>query len=150
MRRNRVFACLLTGLIMMIIAIAGCGKKGDPIPPRIKLPVVHDLTAVSLQQGIVLSWSLDVQTWGIGGFKILRSVTNRGAEACPGCPQDYRPFAEVAIADGRLRREGVAVFRYTDTDVRGGSFYTYRLTACDRTGYCGEESNEAGRIHTGQ
>jgi hypothetical protein len=150
MRGCRLFACLLTGLIMMNLVFSGCGKKDDPIPPRIRLPVVNDLAAISLPEGIVLGWSLDARTDGIGRFKIIRSVTIRREEACPGCPQDYRPFREVAPADGHLRRDGATGFRYTDTEVKGGSFYSYRIVVCDRTGHCGEESNEAGAIHTGK
>jgi hypothetical protein len=128
----------------------GCGMKGDPVAPRVKLPIVADLTTTSLPEGIVLSWSLDVRTEGIGGFKILRSVTTRGGEACPGCPQDYRPFTEVKLTDGRLRREGTTGFRYIDTDVRGGSFYSYRIAVCDRASSCGEASNETGTVRTGK
>ena len=150
MRRSQLFSLSLAGLIVMIMIIAGCGKKGDPIPPQVKLPIVADLTAVSLSEGIILRWSLNVQTEGVGGFKILRSVTSRGDEACPGCPQDYHPFLEVAITDERLRREGTAGFRYIDTDVGGGSFYSYRIAVCNRARYCGEASNEAGTIQTGK
>ena len=149
MRRSR-FSCLWAFAILVVLIFAGCGKKGDPIPPRIKLPIVADLAATSVPEGIVLGWSLALPAEGIGGFKILRSVTNRGTEACPGCPQDYRPFKEAALTDGRLRREGAAGFRYTDTDVRNGSFYSYRIAVCNRAGYCGESSNEAGTIHTGK
>jgi hypothetical protein len=150
MRRNRLFSCFLTGLLAVIIIFAGCGKKGDPIPPRIKLPIVTDLTTVSVPEGIVLNWSLEIRADGIAGFKILRSMMNRGEDACPGCPQDYRPFREVALADERLHRMGAIGFRYIDTDVRGGSFYSYRIAVCNRTGNCGEASNEAGVIHTGK
>jgi len=150
MRRKRLFASLMASFIMMILVFAGCGKMGDPIPPRIKLPVVNDLAATSLPEGILLGWSLDVRPDGIGRFKILRSVTIRGEEACPGCPQDYRPFRTVTPGDGRLRREGATGFRYTDTDVKGGSFYSYRIVVCDHSDSCGEMSNETGTIHTGK
>jgi hypothetical protein len=150
MRRSRLFVCFLTSLLAGIMVFVGCGKKDDPIPPRVKLPIVSDLAVASLPEGIVLSWSLGVQTDGIEGFKILRSVTSRGDEACPGCPQDYRPFTEVKLSDGRLRREATAGFRYIDPDVRGGSYYSYRLAVCNNTRYCGEASNEAGTIHTGK
>jgi hypothetical protein len=150
MRRSRLIAWLSVGLIMAILIIAGCGKKGDPIPPRTKLPIVADLAVASLPEGIVLNWSLDVGTQAIGGFKILRSATSRGDEACPGCPQDYRPFTEVKLTDGRLHREGAAGFRYVDTDIRGGGFYSYRIAVCSHTGSCGEGSNEAGTIRTGK
>ena len=150
MRRSRLFSCFLTGLIVITVNITGCGKKGDPIPPRAKLPIVADLAAASLPGGIGLSWSLDGRTEDIGGFKIIRSVTSRSGEACPGCPQDYRPFTEVKLSDGRLRREGATGFRYIDTAVRGGSFYSYRVAVCNRVGSCGDVSNEAGMIRTGE
>jgi hypothetical protein len=149
MRRSRLFASLLTGLLLTMI-FTGCGKKGDPIPPQVKLPIVTGLAVASLPEGIVLSWSLDARTEGFGGFKILRSVMSRGDEACPGCPQDYRPFKELALADGSLRRQGATGFRYIDTDVRGGRFYSYRIAVCNPVGSCGEASNEAGMIQTGK
>jgi hypothetical protein len=147
MKRNRLFTCFLTGLMMVILIFAGCGKKDDPMPPQIKLPTIGDLSIASLREGIILGWSLAGPHDGIGGFKILRSETSQGNEACPGCPQDYRPFGSVPLGDGRMRREGAEGFRYVDADVREGSFYSYRIAVCNRTGYCGEPSNEAGMIH---
>jgi hypothetical protein len=147
MRRNPLFTRFLTALMMAILIITGCGKKDDPMPPQIKLPTIGDLGIASLREGISLGWSLAGPHDGIGGFKILRSETSRGNEACPGCPQNYRPFGSVSFRDGRLRREGAEGFRYVDTDVREGSFYSYRIAVCDRTGHCGEPSNEAGMIY---
>ncbi len=149
MRRSGL-SCFLACLLMVGLIFAGCGKKGDPMPPRIKLPIVADLAAASLPEGIALGWSLGESTDGIGKFKILRSVTSNGQEACPACPQDYRPFRELLLSDGRLRREGATGFRYIDTDVTAGSFYSYRIVICNRGGYCGEASNESGTIRTGK
>ena len=117
------------------------------MPPQIKLPTIGDLGIASAPEGIRLSWSLAGPHDGIGGFKILRSMTIRGNEACPGCPQSYSPFGSVPIGDGRLRREGAEGFRYVDIDVREGSFYSYRIAVCDRAEHCGEPSNDAGMIH---
>jgi hypothetical protein len=147
MRRNRLFIGFLAGLMMGILIFAGCGKKDDPMPPRIKLPAIGDLGIDSLREGIILNWSLAGPHTGIGGFKIFRSETSRGSEACLGCPQNYHPFGSVLLGDGRLLREGAEGFRYVDTDVREGSFYSYRITVCNPAGHCGEPSNEAGRIH---
>jgi hypothetical protein len=144
MRQTRLVVCL----VMLILTFPGCGKKDDPMPPQIKLPTVADLAAASRKEGIVLVWSLARPPEGIAVFKILRSETSRGIEACPGCPQDYRPFATVALADERLQREGIKGFRYVDSDVRNGSFYSYRVTVCDRADHCGEASNETGLIYT--
>ena len=134
----------------MSLIWAGCGKKADPIPPQIKLPVIADLSTRSFGGGIILSWSLIERTEGIGGFKILRSVTSEGSQACPGCPQDYRPFVTVDLSDDRLKRAGEKSFQYVDADVRVGGFYAYRIAVCNRGGHCGEASNESGIIHAGR
>jgi hypothetical protein len=150
MRRNRLFFGMLTVLIVLSLACAGCGKKDDPMPPQIKLPIIADLGVRSLREGIVLDWSLIGPTDGIGGFKIFRSETNDGSRACTGCPQDYHPFGTMPLADDRLKRVGEKGFRYVDTDVKTGGFYSYRIAVCNRTGNCGEVSNESGVIHTGR
>lgn len=135
---------------MLSMICAGCGKKDDPMPPRITLPIISDLSVRALREGIVLGWSLVGPSDGIGGFKILRSETSEGSRACPGCPQNYRPNETVAIADDRLKHEGEMGFRYVDTDVRNGAFYSYRIAVCNRAGNCGEASNESGMIYTGR
>jgi len=149
MRRNRLFYPLLTGLFVLLLLSAGCGKKGDPIPPRIKLPAtIADLSVVSVKEGILLTWSLPGPLQQIGSFKLLRSETVEGSEACPGCPQEYRPLRTVAITDDRLRREVERKFSYVDGDVSVGHYYSYRIVACDPAGFCGAESNAAGLIHS--
>ncbi len=147
MRRNRFLRWVVAGLSISIICVAGCGKKGDPIPPRVLLPAaITDLSAVSSAEGIVLRWSMPFPQDGIGGFRILRSDTE-AAEACPGCPQDHRTLVQLTKADGRLQREGNKGIRYFDADVRAGRFYSYRVAICDARGDCGEASNTAQRVH---
>ena len=144
---HRFFRWVLPGLLIGILFVAGCGKKGDPIPPRLKLPAaIADLRAASSAEGMILRWSLPVSVEGIGSFRILRSDTD-AAEACPGCPQDYRTLVQLAVADGRIEREGEKGIRYIDTAVKVGRFYSYRVVGCDPRGHCGEASNAAQLIH---
>ena len=107
-----------------------------------KLPAtIVDLSAVSVKEGILLAWSLPEPLRPIGSFKLLRSETLEGNEACPECPQEYRPLRTVAVNDNRLRREGEGKFSYVDGDVIAGRYYSYRLAVCDPNGFCGAESN---------
>jgi hypothetical protein len=147
MRRNRFFRWVLAGLWIGILFVPGCGKKGDPIPPRMRLPAaISDLSAASSPEGIILRWSIPLPLDGIGSFRILRSDTE-GAKACPGCPQDHRTLVQLSVADGRLQRDGEKGIRYIDPDVRAGRFYSYRAASCDPRGACGEASNTAQLVH---
>jgi hypothetical protein len=149
MRRCRLFHPVLAGFFVLLLLSVGCGKKGDPIPPRVKLPAtILDLSIVSAEEGILLAWSLPGPLEPIGSFKLLRSETVEGSEACPGCPQEYRPLRTVAMTDDRLRREEERKFTYVDGDVRVDHYYSYRLVVCNPAGLCGAESNPAGLIHT--
>lgn len=150
MRRNRLWIGPLSWLIMLSIICGACGKRDDPMPPKLMLPVIADLGVRSLPDGIGLGWSLGSSPEAVGGFKIFRSETADTSRACPGCPQEYRPYGILAIADDRLKREGERRFRYVDTDVRAGGFYSYRIAVCSPVGLCGEASNESGVIHTGR
>jgi hypothetical protein len=149
MRRHRFFYPVLAGFFVLLFLSAGCGKKSNPIPPRMKLPAtIADLSVVSVKEGILLTWSLPGPLQGIGSFKLLRSETVEGSEACPGCPQEYRPLRTVAVTDERLQREEERKFSYVDGNVSVGHYYSYRLAVCDPSGFCGAESNAAGLIHS--
>lgn len=147
MRHDAVWGRLAAAGLLAILLSTGCGKKGDPLPARLTFPVVNDLAARSGAQGVVLTWTIPRQADEVGGFRILRSMTPRAADACPGCPQDHRPFRDVPLADARLTTEGRGSFRYLDADVRGGSYYSYRVAVCDGAGHCGDASNAGAVLH---
>lgn len=147
MRCNRFFRWALAGLWIGIVLVAGCGKKGDPIPAQVLLPAaIADLSVASSEKGMILRWSMPDRFEGTGSFRILRSDTE-AAKACPGCPQDHRTLVRLSIADGRLQRSGEKEIRYFDADVRPGRFYSYRVVGCDPRGNCGEASNTAQLVH---
>jgi len=146
LKRHRILCRVLMGVLFSILLCAGCGKKGDPIPPRlIPPPEIADLTADSVAEGIMLGWSASGPIGRIDHFRIIRSEV-AADQACPGCPQEYRPFATPKVGDQALRRGGERVFRYLDGTVTAGRFYSYRVSACDFRGHCGELSAPAQRL----
>jgi hypothetical protein len=146
LRLRSISRCALAALLFVAMAAAGCGKKGDPIPPRFALPpVIGGLTADLVAEGVLLGWSAAGPIGGIDHFRIVRSETSAD-QACPGCPQDYRPFATPKIADQALRRMGEGAFGYLDGSVTADRFYSYRISACDSRGHCGEPSAPAGLL----
>jgi hypothetical protein len=148
MRRRSIFfrGILAAILLVLLLAVMGCGKKGDPVPSRLILPpAMADLTAESTGEGIELAWSAPGSTGGIDHFRIFRSEADAG-QACPGCPQEYRPLASPKITDQALQRAGERSFKYVDAAVSAGRFYDYRVSACDAKGNCGEPSLPAQRF----
>lgn len=148
MKPDRITLGYVAFLAIFALILPACGKKGDPMPPKVNMPTVADLGATSGREGILLAWSLNGPTEGVAGFKLVRSEIVEGSEVCPGCPQVYRPYVTVPIADERLQREGEKGFRYLDADVKTGSYYFYRISACDRSGHCGDASREAAMRHS--
>ena len=141
---RRILCGILGGVMLSVLPCAGCGKKTDPIPPNLILPpAIADLRADSIAEGILLGWSATGTDGRIDHFRIIRSVAAAG-EACPGCPQDYRPFATLKVADQNLMREEGKGFRYVDAAVTVGRFYSYRVSACNSERRCSEPSTPAG------
>jgi hypothetical protein len=140
LKRRRMLCGVLVLLLFIALLCTGCGKKGNPIPPKMIIPpALADLTADSVTEGIRLGWSVSEAKGRIDHFRIVRSDVDAD-QACPGCPQDYKPFATLKVTDPNLRREGEKGFRYIDTAVAAGRFYSYRISACDFKGHCGEPS----------
>ncbi|MBN2438936.1 MAG: hypothetical protein JXL20_10105 [Deltaproteobacteria bacterium] len=143
LKRRRILCGILGGFLFVALTAAGCGKKADPIPPRlISPPAIADLSADSVTEGILLSWSTPGPKGRIAHFRILRSEGNAD-QMCPGCPQEYRPLATLKANDRKIRREEENGFHYMDTAVAEGRIYSYRISACDFQGQCGEPSAPA-------
>ena len=105
LKHHRILCGILGGFLFVALVVAGCGKKTNPIPPRLILPpAIADLSADSVAEGILLRWSVPGPKGRIDHFRILRSEA-AADQACPGCPQDYRPLAMLKVADQTLRRE---------------------------------------------
>jgi hypothetical protein len=146
LRRHRILCGVLGGVLSGVLFFAGCGKKGDPVPPRLMLPQsIAGLAADYVAEGILLGWSAPGPISGIDHFRIVRSETPAD-QACPGCPQEYRLLATPKVNDPALRRPGEGTFGYLDTAVTADRFYSYRVSACDSRGRCGEPSAPANRL----
>jgi hypothetical protein len=143
LRRGMLCGALL-GLLSVTLVFSGCGRKGDPVPPRLSLPpAVTGLSAESSAAGVLLTWEVSGPVERIDHFRIQRSEAPAEG-ACPGCPQDYRPLETVKLNAPGLQRRGEKGFGLADGTVSAGRYYSWRVSACDGRGRCAEPSAPAG------
>lgn len=145
----RFFSVLVA--MLLIVSLAGCGKKADPRPSTLQRPpAVSDLSAGPGAAGAGLRWSVPEAVQGDWTFQVQRSESADSADFCPGCPQTYRPLTTLKLDDSRLRRTGERAFGFDDPDLREGRVYLYRVVVCRGGGPCGKESNPAGPVRSGR
>ncbi len=132
-------AFLVAVVFPLLMFCLSCGKKGDPVPPKIvSLAAVSDLSAMVAEGGIVLDWSIPENNTDVDGFKIYRSELKIAGSSCPGCPREYFFIADLPCRDPKLVR-----LSYLDSNVKVGCLYSYNVVIYNSSGYCSDESNIA-------
>ena len=126
-------ACLIATGLLLIVALAACGKKGPVRPKLDTLPVAPEEVTLQQQGNLfVLGWSIPSanqdgqKAEDLTGFRIRR-LTYDAAEGCPTCrdPQD-----QVAELDSTYPAPGQRIgnrLYWRDLDVRIGSGYRYAI-----------------------
>lgn len=144
-KKNKLALALMMTVVFFLAAlISGCGKRGDPVPPKITtLKAVSNLKGMIVNGGIALSWSIPEKSVDVDGFKIYRNELKIDGNGCPGCPREYSLIADLSCCDPKLVRDGEKKISYLDTDVKIGYLYSYKVVTCNSSGYCGGESNIA-------
>lgn len=131
-------------LIALLLGSSGCGKKGDPIPPKAVVPTaVGKLAVEGTGSGIGIAWTMPAGAGSVSGFRVLRGELPAGNAGCPGCPREFSLLADLAPGARELVSEGSGRYRYHDGTVRDGRFYTYRVIACYRSGVCSAAQESA-------
>ncbi len=145
MLRRRTW--VVTGLVMLAIAMAGCGKKMRPIPKDATVPrAVKALKLEKVGNVIRLTWeepSKDLKgrkLKDLAGYKVLRKIIKPGSNDCIDCPSG---FVEVAVLD----RDHPVNFKieddmveWKDKDLSKKGIYVYRVVPFNKDGYDGSLS----------
>jgi hypothetical protein len=148
LRKQIIQTGFVIGLVCVAVAFfvffQACGKKGDPIPPRLVLPpAVNDLKVSMVNGSINLLWTMPDEKTDISRIRILRSDLEIAGDECPGCPRMYASIDEPSTRDSKIIREGARSARYVDDGVKAGRLYTYKVILCDSYGNCSRDSNTA-------
>ena len=131
--------------LMIAMAGAGCGKKGEPRAPELATPkTITNLAARSVPNGISLTWDRPSEyvdgkeLKDLASFVIFRKEV---AQSCPDCPVPYRPLTTVNVED-RDKFVQKKQYRYNDQEVRPKAIYRYRISSQLLDGSLSAPSNE--------
>ncbi len=93
---------LLCCFVLLVIGIAGCGKKGLPLPPPEEIPPgVVDLSGNLDGNTLTFSWSIPEGKNAdlLIGYKIYRSTTPIQGKDCPECPVNFWLLGDMKISE---------------------------------------------------
>ena len=131
-------------LMAMVIAVSGCGKKGDPVAYHTKpVPPVSGFKIEKLSEAVVMTWPVQPGLRGVSFFQIEKSSLNPNENGCPGCPKIFDVIAEVPVNDAACYGNQNRECRYTDYNVISGYHYIYRISSCDDKERCEKMSTPA-------
>ncbi len=122
-----------------LAAMLGCGRRGEPVPSRLRLPGPPPEVRLAGPAGrLEVRWSpprADLAGRPLpapGAYQVFRAAWPAGEEACRGCPEPLEPVAVVEDATA-----------WTDPDVEAGWTYRYRVRAGNGRGAWGPLSGPA-------
>jgi len=139
-------SCLLPSAICLIaifgstLVNAGCGRKGNPVPPEFAnaAPVVTLLGRVA-ENGVVLDWNVPAKTYqgkeltALSGFMVKRRKAASANEA----ESDFDSFtiiSEVPLRGATYKEQLAAAYSFTDSSSQKGVAYEYQVVAVSEDG----------------
>lgn len=130
-----------------VLALAGCGKRGNPVAPQLRVPrAVTDLSATPRHDGIELAWTLPHRRvdnrplFDPGVARIYRTEDSGAGEPRTAMLVNdhiagYTEIVSVPLTDAATARSTDARLTYTDRrDLTFGRRYTYVVTTSDTRG----------------
>jgi hypothetical protein len=126
-------------LVLLLAALAACGRKTDPRPPELVAPrIVTEISLTTLADGITVRWSRPTQyvdgstMEDLAGFVIERSRNN----------EPFTELGRVLVTD-RGRFQKAKRFEYVDRVVVAEGIYHYRIVAFTSDQYYSAPSGAA-------
>lgn len=91
---------IILAVAVLCFGVAGCGKKGPPLPPENrsgKVAAPYELKAVLLESDIHLVWKheTNVETAALKPEFFEIFMARKTFEACEGCPFEFEPAGRV-------------------------------------------------------
>lgn len=139
--------CVLIGIILL----AGCGKKGALVPPEALVPAaISDLRVEQKGERFLVLWSSPTRQEGGGalrnlaGFRLFRRDLLPPGEDCEECQDAYRLLTTIDLdspGGGVVGNLGL----YYDDALTLGKSYRYKVIGSGKDGSVSRPSNKADR-----
>ncbi|MDY6905536.1 MAG: hypothetical protein SWH61_12725 [Thermodesulfobacteriota bacterium] len=128
--RSEIYVVATITLLLMT-AVAGCGRKAMPVPPGAFVPPrVSDLQARLDGKQTILDWTLPdgekARKRGLTHFRIFRSARALDTEtvACADCAAPFKPLATLSVNEMEETESGAFIGKLEDAPA-SGFLYTY-------------------------
>ena len=130
---QRARTAVLIGLCLLVLA--GCGKKGPPVPPRQPAaPQVIELDGRLEDETARLTWRHPADSRELRGYAVMRARSTAANPTCPGCPLLFEEAGWMAVDAGR------DLFEFSEP-VPEGMIHIYQVQPVTGSGDRGRASN---------
>jgi predicted small lipoprotein YifL len=141
-----------TVLVILVLILAGCGRKGPLMAPEALAPApIADLRVEQKGEQFQVSWSRPAGESGgrplrdLARFQLFKREVPPPGEDCEECPTAYRLLKSIDL--DYLQGVTISGTRYLsiDTDLAEGKTYRYKVFSLKKDGTASRTSNRAGR-----
>jgi len=142
----RLLSCrslLLCCLALACLSVSACGRKGDPFLSEPLAPKkVRALTAVARPAEILVQWQAprdntdETNLLDLAGFHVYRA-RETFEDYCVKCPRSYELLFDYEYRGVSGKRPEKRRYNFSDTAVKPGTVYMYRLRAYNAAGTAG-------------
>lgn len=151
MAASRVLLGMLP-VVMGLVLLSGCGKKGALIPPEALAPApVSDLALAQKGGRFQVSWSAPSKEEGgatlkdLAGFQLFKRMLLPPAQDCETCPSAYSQLARIDLDYLQGVRRVGNLFLVDDGDLKQGKSYQYKVRSFTTDGTQSRDSNVVRR-----
>ena len=133
-------------LIITLLMVSGCARKGPPVSWETIVPKrIVDLVAMPREGRLRLEWSIPKENTDkspvtdLTGFKILRSEGTLVGDECRGCGEKTKVVHEMQLdSKEKDKKKRMAIF-FEDLEAR--KVYVYQVVSINKRGYSSSPSN---------
>ncbi len=141
MMGQRATTKLILLLPFALALFAGCGKKGQLIPPEALVPAaVQNLQVQQKGEDFRITWQAPAKEQGgrplrdLAEFSLLRRDVAKDGSDCASCPEAWKLLTAIDLDLPGKAKQGSSGFIYFDRGLPSGSVSQYRLLALSKSG----------------